>query len=157
MNKAYIISVSLILVLGLLLIPTQSAVADDEGWATAGKIFAGVVGLKLLTDAFDNDYTYSTVSYSSPGYSNNCYRGQRVYRGRPQQLWIPGHYESIPQQVWVNGYYKKHWVSPRYEWVWNKCGRRKKVKTSHGYHTRIWVAGYYSTTYVSTWIPGYWQ
>ena len=119
------------------------ASAGDHGWATAGKILTGIIGVSILGNAIANSYPYPAPVYAPP---------PRVYYP-PEQVWIPGHYETRIERQWVPG----HWEIERY-------GRRHPGHGDDGYDDdygyqarRVWVPGYYRDAEVSVYIPGHWE
>jgi len=119
------------------------ASAGDHGWATAGKILTGIIGVSILGNAIANSYPYPAPVYAPP---------PRVYYP-PEQVWIPGHYETRIERQWVPG----HWEIERY-------GRRPPgygdgdYDDDYGYQARrVWVPGYYRDAEVSVYIPGHWE
>jgi hypothetical protein len=114
--------------------------AGDHGWATAGKILTGIIGLNILGHAIANSYPYPAPAYGPPpGY---------YYPG--EQVWVPGHYESRIRRQWVPG----HWEIERFG------GRHDHddYDDDYRYETRrVWIPGHYRDIEVTVWIPGHWE
>ncbi|HEY7527910.1 MAG TPA: hypothetical protein VH660_02065, partial [Candidatus Deferrimicrobiaceae bacterium] len=110
--------------------------AGDHGWATAGKILTGIIGLNILGHAIANSYPYPAPAYGPPpGY---------YYPG--EQVWVPGHYESRIRRQWVPG----HWEIERFG------GRHDHddYDDDYRYETRrVWIPGHYRDFEVTVWIP----
>jgi hypothetical protein len=133
-----------IIVAAALLAVTAAAPASagDHGWATAGKILTGFIGLNLLGHALSHPY----YAYPAPAYGP-----PPAYYYPPGQVWVPGHYETRIQRQWIPG----HWEFERY-------GRpyRGDDFDDDDYRPaprRIWIPGHYRDVEASVWIPGHWE
>src|SRR4030067_2412512 len=69
------------------------ASAGDRGWPAAGKILTGIIGLNILAHAIANSYPYPAPVYGPP---------PRAYYP-PEQVWVPGHYETRIQRQLIPG------------------------------------------------------
>lgn len=130
--------VAIIAAAGLLaaLVPA-GAHAGDREWATAGKILTGVIGLTILGNALANPYP-------APVYAP----APRVYYAPPEQVWVPGHYETRYERRWVPG----HWEYTRREY-----SDDDDDYDDHGPARRVWIPGHYEKVEVRVWIPGHWE
>ena len=122
------------------------ATAGDKEWATAGKILTGIIGVTILGNAIANAHPYPAPVYYPP---------PRLHYP-PEEVWVPGHYESRIERQWVPG----HWENGRFrhdydddDEAWSRRGN------GHGKHRarRIWVPGHYRDVEVRVWIPGHWE
>ena len=117
------------------------ASAGDRGWATAGKILTGIIGLNILGHAISHSYPYPAPVYGPPPHA--------YYP--PEQVWVPGHYEPRLRRQWVPG----HWEIERF-------GRHDRGEgyddDDYRYETRrVWIPGRYRDIEVDVWIPGHWE
>jgi opacity protein-like surface antigen len=136
MKKALFAIVTAILAASLAAAP---AVAGDRGWAVAGKVLTGIIGLNILGHAIANSHPYPYPVYAPP---------PRDYYP-PEQVWVPGHYETRLERRWVSG----HWEierGERYAGDDEDGGRGYRPK-------RYWVPGHYREVEVRLWIPGHWE
>jgi hypothetical protein len=121
----------------------QAATAGDHGWATAGKIMTGILGITILGNAIAN-------SQPGPAYYAPA---PRYYEPPPRErVWINGHYESRWEREWVPG----HWDI--------RHGGRDLDDDEYGdddtggrSESRVWVNGHYRQREVRAWIPGHWE
>lgn len=125
------------------------AVAGDHGWATAGKILTGWIGLNILANAIANPYPYPppAAAYVPPPRAYDPYP--------PGRVWVPGHYEIRMERRWVPG----HWeigradrYVDRYEGYDDDDGGYRR-----GGSVRVWVPGRYQDVEVEVWIRGHWE
>jgi len=142
--------VAMIVAAGLLgAMAVAPAVAGDHGWATAGKILTGVIGLNILGNALANPYPYPAPVYAPP---------PRVYYP-PEQVWVPGRYETRLDRQWVPG----HWEIERAARNQDRYGRydgdddRDGDDGYRGGPRRIWTPGHYREVEVRVGIPGHWE
>lgn len=131
-------------------VPGQ-AVAGDRGWATAGKIMTGIIGLHILGNVIAN-------SYPQPVYVPET----RYYVPEPR------HYSPPPRErVWINGHYEtrieREWVPGRWEIRRDAEAREPRdldefdTEESGDRYTRVWVPGHYKTVEVRVWVPGHYE
>jgi hypothetical protein len=132
---------AIIVATGLLAATTAApASAGDRGWATAGKILTGIIGLNILGHAIANSYPYPAPVYGPP---------PRAYYP-PEQVWVPGHYETRIQRQWIPG----HWEIERFD----RYGRGDDEDDDYRRETRrVWIPGHYREAEMSVWIPGHWE
>ncbi len=131
--------IAIIAVAGLLAsMAAVPARAGDHGWATAGKILTGFIGLSILGHAIaDSQPAYY---YAPP---------PRVYYAPPREnVWVPGHRETRYERRWVPG----HWEIERYDS--DDWGEYDDDAPRSG---RVWVSGRYERVAVDVWIPGHWE
>lgn len=124
MKKILAIPVAAVLLVAMAAAPVH---AGDRGWATAGKILTGILGVTILGNAIAHSHAYPAPVYAPP---------PRVYYP-PEVVWVPGRYETHYERRWVPGY-----------WEIERFGRHSR---------RMWVPGYYERVAVTVWIPGHWE
>ena len=141
--------IAIILTLGLLGAVTGSASAEGRGGFSGrggyyghggygvGGFFAGLLGGAILGTVLSHPY-YEPV-YASP---------PRVYYAPPpEQVWVPGRYETRYERQWVPG----HWVMERYS------GHGEDEEDGYSRGRRIWVPGRYEEIPARGWLPGHWE
>jgi len=130
--------VAIIVAAGLLGAVAAAPAFAEPGWSTAGKILTGIIGLHILGNAIANSHPYPAPAYGPP---------PRAYYP-PEQVWVPGHYESRIDRQWIPGH-----------WEFERTGRhRYDDDDDYGYRSgRYWVPGHYSEVEVRAWIPGHWE
>lgn len=128
--------IAIVLTVGLLAAP-MAASAGDHGWATAGKILTGVIGLNILGHAIAN--SYEPVYVPAP----------RVYYAPPEAVWVPGRYVTRYDRQWVPG----HWEEERY----SRRGDYDDDDDGYTRSQRVWVPGRYEEIRTRVWIPGHWE
>ena len=117
--------------------------AGEAEWATAGKILTGVIGVTILGNAIANSRPYPVPVYAPP---------PRAYYP-PEEIWVPGHYETRVESRWVPGY----WEVERFERGYDDHHGGRPGNGYGDHHARrIWVPGHYRDVQVRVWIPGYW-
>lgn len=120
--------------------PPASA-GGDHGWATAGKILTGIIGLNILGHAIAHSHAYPGPAYGPP---------PAAYYYPREQVWVPGHYESRIRSQWVPG----HWEIERFD----RDHRGRDHDEDYRYETRrVWIPGHYTDVEVTVWIPGHWE
>jgi hypothetical protein len=118
----------------------KMAAAGDHGWAVAGKIMTGIIGLHILGNVIAN-------SHPAPVYVPET----RYYTPAPRErYWIEGHYETRMVRQWVPG----HW-----EVVASRGGHDVDDEwgDDDGGSRRNWVPGHYRTVERQVWIDGHWE
>jgi hypothetical protein len=98
--------------------------------------FAGLVGGAILGTAIS--HSYEPVYAPAP----------RVYYAPPpEQVWVPGRYETRNVRRWVPGY----WATDR--------NPRNGETEDDGYSRarRVWVPGHYQEVPSRVWLPGHWE
>jgi hypothetical protein len=121
------------------------ALAGDHGWAVAGKIMTGIIGLHILGNVIAN-------SQPAPVYvpETRYYAPEPRYYAPPRdRVWIDGHYEARVERQWVPG----HWAVERYE----RDLDDEFGDDGGGRSARAWVPGHYRTVERQVWIPGHWE
>jgi len=69
------------------------------------------------------------------------------YAPPPEQVWVPGGYETRYERQWVPG----HWEVERY----SRHGEDEDDGTSRG--RRVWIPGRYEEVRARVWLPGHWE
>jgi len=130
--------VAIIVAVGLLGTVAAAPAFAEPGWSTAGKILTGIIGLNILGHAIANSQPYPAPVYGPP---------PRAYYP-PEQVWVPGHYESRIDRQWIPGH-----------WEFERTGRhRYDDDDDNGNRSgRYWAPGHYSEVEVRAWIPGHWE
>jgi len=131
--------IAIMLTVGLLAAP-MAASAGDGGWAVAGKVLTGVIGLNILGHAIAD--SYPPYYYAPPP--------RAYYAPPPEQVWVPGRYEARYERQWVPG----HWQVERY----SRHG--DDDEDDDGGYTRgrrVWVPGRYEEVRSRVWLPGHWE
>jgi hypothetical protein len=124
----------------------KPATAGDRGWATAGKIMTGILGLQILGNIIENSQPARVYVPETRYYAPE----PRYYAPPRDRVWIEGHYESRIERQWVPG----HWEMARGgrdaddEFGDDGGGRERG---------RAWVAGHYLTVERQVWMPGHWE
>lgn len=116
------------------------ALAGDRGWATAGKILTGILGVTILGNAIANARPYPVPVYvpPPPGYYP------------PEDVWVPGHYEARVENRWIPGHWEFETFGRDYDGGYGgRYGRR--------HARRVWMPGHYGDVEISVWIPGHWE
>lgn len=140
MKKILAIPIAAVLLATMTAAPVH---AGDRGWATAGKILTGIIGVTILGNALANAHAYPAPVYAPP---------PRAYYP-PEVVWVPGRYETRLEKRWVPG----HWEIERF-------GRHGHDDDDGYYYDdhrrrerRVWIPGHYETVEVTAWIPGHWE
>jgi hypothetical protein len=138
--------IAIMLTMGLLAAVPGSSSAGGGGYSGhggyygnggygAGAFFAGLVGGAILGTVLSR--SYEPVYAPAP----------RVYYAPPpEQVWVPGRYETRVERQWVPG----HWEVERYS---------GHGEDDDGYSSgrRIWVPGRYEEVRARVWLPGHWE
>lgn len=109
-----------------------------HGGSGAGGFFVGLLGGAILGSVLS--HPYEPVYAPTP----------RVYYAPPpEQVWVPGRYESRNERRWVPG----HWEVERYS------GDGDDDEGDDGYSRgrKIWVPGRYEEVRTRVWLPGHWE
>jgi hypothetical protein len=132
--------IALLLTAGLLAAVPGSASAGGRGGHGghgAGGFFVGLLGGAILGSVLS--HAYEPVYAPAP----------RVYYAPPpEQVWVPGRYETRYERQWVPG----HWEVERYS-------RHGGNYDDDGYSgsRRVWIPGRYEEVPVRVWLPGHWE
>ena len=106
-----------------------------HGGFGVGGFFAGLVG------------GHSGTVLSAP-YAPYYAPAPRVYYAPPpEQVWVPGHYETRYERQWVPG----HWEVERYS------GHGEGEDDGYSRGGRVWIPGRYEEGRVRVWLPGHWE
>jgi hypothetical protein len=98
--------------------------------------FAGLVGGAILGTALSHSY--------EPAYAS----APRVYYAPPpEQVWVPGRYETRYERQWVPG----HWEMERYS------GHGEDADDGYSRGRRVWIPGRYEDVPARVWLPGHWE
>ncbi len=124
---------------------SSPAVAGDRGWATAGKILTGIIGVTILGNAIANAHPHHVPVYAPP---------PRVYYP-PDEVWVPGRYEARIERRWIPGHWELERAGRGYDDD-DEYGERYKGYGNHRAR-RVWVPGHYRDVEVRVWIPGHWE
>ena len=129
-------------------VPKQ-AMAGDRGWATAGKIMTGIIGLHILGNVIANSQPEPVYVPETRYYSPE----PRYYTPAPRErYWIEGHYVTRIERQWVPG----HWEVSR-DGLVNEDEWGDDDSGGKGRGDRAWVAGHYRTIERQVWIQGHWE
>lgn len=109
---------------------------SGHGGYGVGGFFAGLLGGAILGTVLS--HSYDPVYAPAP-------RG--YYAPAPEQVWVPGRYETRYERQWVPG----HWEVERYS------GHGENEGDGYSRGRRIWVAGRYEEAPARVWLPGYWE
>ena len=101
-----------------------------------GGFFAGLLGGAILGTVLS--HSYEPVYVPAP----------RVYSAPPpEQVWVPGRYESRHERQWVPG----HWEVERY------AGHGEDEDDGDSRDRRVWIPGRYEDVRTRVWLPGHWE
>lgn len=109
-------TLTLIAVVAALVVPEKAEAGDSEKALIGGLIGGIVIGTVLADNGVD---THVSVGYHNghrgrPGYWNwvsvrtwvpGYYERSCDRWGRPQRIWISGHYTHVRKKVWVDGHH----------------------------------------------------
>jgi len=142
--------IAILLTVGLFAAPTAASAGGRGGYPGhgghyghggyygygAGAFFAGLVGGAILGTVLS--HTYEPVYAPAP----------RVYYAPPpEQVWVPGRYETRYERRWVPGHYEMERYSGH--------GEGEDDGSSRG--RRAWVPGHYEDVPARVWLPGHWE
>ena len=131
--------IAIILTMGLLAAVPGSASAGGHGGHGghgAGGFFVGLLGGTILGTVLS--HSYEPVYAPAP----------RVYYAPPpEQVWVPGRYETRYERQWVPG----HWEVERYS------GHGEGEDDGYSRGGRVWVPGRYEEVRRRVWLPGHWE
>jgi len=104
-----------------------------HGGYGGGGVFAGLLGGAILGTVLS--HSYEPVYAPAP---------RVYYTPPPEQIWVPGRYESRYVRHWVPG----HWEVERYS-----------DDGDDGYSggRRVWISGRYEDVPTRVWLPGHWE
>ncbi len=140
--------IAIMLTMGLLAAVPAPASAEGRGGTSgrvgyyghggygAGGFFAGLLGGAILGTVLS--HSYEPVYAPAP---------RVYYTPPPEQVWVPGRYETRHERQWVPG----HWEAERY----SGHGEDEDDGTSRG--RRVWVPGRYEEVRTRVWLPGHWE
>ena len=104
-------------------------------WLGRG-FFAGLLGGAILGTVLS--HSYEPVYAPAP----------RVYYAPPpEQVWVPGRYETRYERQWVPG----HWEVERY------AGHGEDEDDGYSRGRRVWIPGRYEDVPARVWLPGHWE
>lgn len=116
--------------------PGRGGYSGHGGFGVGG-FFAGLLGGAILGTVLS--HSYEPVYAPAP----------RVYYAPPpEQVWVPGRYETRLERQWVPG----HWEVER-------LSRRGEDDEDDGYSRgrSVWVPGRYEEVRKRVWQPGHWE
>ena len=103
-----------------------------------GAFFAGLVGGAILGTVLS--HSYEPVYAPAP----------RVYYAPPpEQVWVPGRYETRVERQWVPG----HWEVERS----SRHGEDDEDDDGYSRGRKVWVPGRYDEVRTRVWLPGHWE
>jgi hypothetical protein len=106
-----------------------------HGGNSAGAFFVGLLGGAILGNVLA--HSYEPVYAPAP----------RVYYApSPEQVWVPGRYETRYERQWVPG----HWEVERYSGHGDEDDGYPRGR-------RVWVPGRYDEVRIRVWLPGHWE
>ncbi len=92
------------------------------------------------------------ISYEGNRHHPHPRRTVRVCR----PVWVPGRFEQVKREVVIPARYERRWIPARFEYRYNDCGERIRIRVRRGHYRnvlvqrrrveyrydRIWVAGH---------------
>lgn len=126
-------------------VPRAAMAGGGHGWATAGKIMTGIIGLHILGNVIANAHPAPVYVPEARYYEPE----PRVYAPARERVWIEGHYESRLERQWVPG----HWEFKRGDRDFDDGWGEEDGGRGH----RVWITGHYRTVERQVWIPGHWE
>jgi hypothetical protein len=139
--------IAIMLTAGLLAAPMVASAGGRGGYSGrgghyghggygVGGFFAGLLGGAILGTVLS--HSYEPVYAPAP----------RVYYAPPpEQVWVPGRYESRYERQWVSG----HWEVERYS------GHGEDEDDGYSRGRRVWIPGRYEEVRTRVWLPGHWE
>jgi hypothetical protein len=133
--------IAVLLTAGLFAIPMTASAGGrgghgGHGGFGAGGFFAGLLGGAILGTVLSQPY--------APAYA---YPPGVYYAPSPEQVWVPGHYETRYERHWVPG----HWEVERYS------GYGEDEDDGYSRGRRVWIPGRYEDVPARVWLPGHWE
>ena len=108
------------------------------GGNSAGAFFVGLVGGAILGTVLSR--SYEPVYAPAP---------RVYYTPPPEQVWVPGRYETRNERQWIPG----HWAVERY----SRQGEDDEDDDGYSSGRRVWVPGRYEEVRTRVWLPGHWE
>jgi hypothetical protein len=139
--------IAILLTAGLLAAPMAASAGGRGGYSGrggyyghggygVGGFFAGLLGGAILGTVLS--HSYEPVYAPAP----------RVYYAPlPEQVWVPGRYETRNERQWVPG----HWEVERYS------GHGEDEDDGYSRDRRVWIPGRYEEVRTRVWLPGHWE
>jgi hypothetical protein len=109
-----------------------------HGGYGVGGFFAGLLGGAILGTVLSHSY--------EPVYAAPAPRAY-YYAPPPEQVWVPGRYETRNERQWVPG----HWEVERYS------GHGEDEDDGYSRGRRGWIPGRYEEVRTRVWLPGHWE
>lgn len=136
--------IAILLTVGLFAAPMAASAGGRGGYSGrggyyghggygVGGFFAGLLGGAILGTVLS--HSYEPVYAPAP----------RVYSAPPEQVWVPGRYETRNGRQWVPG----HWEVERYS------GHGEVEDDSRD--RRVWIPDRYEEVRTRVWLPGHWE
>lgn len=132
--------IAMMLTVGLFAAPMTASAGGHGGHGGhggfgVGGFFAGLLGGAILGTVLSQPY--------EPVYA---YPPRVYYAPPPEQVWVPGRYETRYERHWVPG----HWEVERYS-------GRGDEDDGYSRGRRVWVPGRYEDAPIRVWLPGHWE
>jgi len=136
--------IAIMLTVGLFAAPMAASAGGRGGYSGhgghgghgVGGFFAGLLGGAILGTVLS--HSYEPVYAPAP----------RVYYAPPpEQVWVPGRYETRYERQWVPG----HWEVERHE------GHGEAEDDGYSRDRRGWIPGRYEDVRTRVWLPGHWE
>ena len=106
-----------------------------HGGHGAGGFIAGLLGGAILGTVLS--HSYEPLYAPAP---------RTYYAPPPEQVWVPGRYETRYERQWVPG----HWEVERYS-------RHGEDDDGYTRGRRVWVPGWYEEVRARVWRAGHWE
>jgi len=107
-----------------------------HGGHGVGGFFAGLLGGAILGTVLS--HSYEPVYAPAP---------RAYYAPPPEQVWVPGRYETRNERQWVPG----HWEVERYS------GHGEDEDDGYSRGRKVWIPGRYEEVRTRVWLPGHWE
>ena len=130
--------IAIILAVGLFAAPMAASAGGHGGYSghgghygyggnSAGAFFAGILGGAILGTVLSHSYEQAYAP--AP---------RAYYAPPPEQVWVPGRYETRYERQWVPG----HWEA---------------ADDGYSRGRKVWISGHYEDFPARVWLPGHWE